>query len=185
MIIFSELDKEVMADFARKALRAAVFREPVPSGRNSSLSFPDYAGAFVTLYHDNQLRGCIGILDESLPCIEAIIIAAQKSALQDYRFEPISKNELRDLVIEVSILSPPERITSSDQIQIGEHGLIIELRGSRGLLLPQVASERKWTPERFLSAVCEKASLPASALNDPEVKLFRFSGSRFSFSFAE
>ncbi len=179
-------DKKIIAQMARDSLNAAVSGKQIPSpSEYPALSFTQHDGAFVTLYNGEALRGCIGLLDNSVTFSETLIEATQKSATEDYRFDPIRSSELPALKIDVTILTPRERISPDADIVIGTHGLIIELRGKRGLLLPQVASERNWNAHQFLNALCKKAYLPSESWRDPAAKLYRFCGYIFSFPYQD
>jgi uncharacterized protein len=131
-------------------------------------------GVFVTVTVDGKLRGCIGCLDETLPLDAAIEHAARGAVSRDFRFDPIPGEDAFRIAGTVSLLGAMEPIGASDEIVIGVHGLYMEARGRRGLLLPQVASERQWSAVRFREAVCEKAGLPTAVLEDPSTLLCRF-----------
>jgi len=141
-----------------------------PSGRLARSG-----GAFVTIREGGELRGCIGYIESSLPLWRVVQEVAEKAAFEDPRFAPLKPPEFSRMTVEVSVLSAPERMTSPAEIIVGEHGLIIELGGKRGLLLPQVATEYGWDREQFLQHVCSKAGLPPDAWRDPgaTVHLFR------------
>lgn len=131
-------------------------------------------GVFVTVTVEGKLRGCIGCLDETLPLDAALEHAARGAVSRDYRFDPIPGEDAFRIEGTISLLGPMEPVGAEDAIEIGMHGLIVEARGRRGLLLPQVASERHWSAARFREAVCEKAGLPAAVLADPATILCRF-----------
>ena len=122
-----------------------------------------HAGAFVTLSRDGELRGCIGRTEAHHSVWLVVKQMAVSAALDDPRFDPIGPNELDGLEVEISMLSPLRRINSIDEIVAGKHGLMITKGFNRGLLLPQVASERNWDRDTFLEATCEKAGLPPGA----------------------
>ncbi len=119
-------------------------------------------GAFTSLYLRGQLRGCVGYVLASGPVYRAVAETARAAAFEDSRFPPVTLAEARDLQIELSILSPPKSI-APEQIQIGRHGLIIGTGQYRGLLLPQVATERGWDRATFLEQTSRKAGLPPDA----------------------
>jgi AmmeMemoRadiSam system protein A len=100
---------------------------------------------------------------------------AVKSATEDPRFVPMTQSELARATIEISILSPPRQVTDFAEIEVGRHGLIIELGRLRGLLLPQVATEYGWDRETFLDQTARKAGLPLKAWRDPAAKVYLFS----------
>jgi len=115
-------------------------------------------GAFVTLKIDDQLRGCIGYIFAQKPLFETIIEAAKHSAFEDPRFPELNREELDEVIIEISVLSQFEPIKSYDEIEVGKHGLLLE-EGGRAVLLPQVATEQNYNRSQFLTALCHKAGL--------------------------
>lgn len=139
-------------------------------------------GAFVTIKKNGQLRGCIGNIIGRGPLYETVRNMAVAAASQDPRFRPVTKSELNDLEIEVSVLSLPRRIKDTSEIELGRHGVIVS-RGPlhQGVFLPQVADETGWTKEQFLSNLCaHKAGLPSDAWKDPKTTLEIFSAEVFS-----
>jgi len=150
--------------------------------------FSERSGVFVTLnrYPDHSLRGCIGYPEPQFPLIEALTDAAKSASTRDPRFPPVNIKELDKIVIEVSILTPPELIKAKkpsdylNQIKIGRDGLIIEKGLNRGLLLPQVPVEWKWEVRDFLSQTCLKAGLLADCWFDKETKVYKFSAEIFT-----
>lgn len=144
------------------------------------------AGVFVTLTMGGELRGCIGHPLPQLPLIEATIDAAISSATRDPRFPPVSPDELKEIEIEVSVLTEPELIDVRrpseypKHVTVGRDGLIVERGGYAGLLLPQVAVEWGWDSEEFLSHACMKAGLPPDAWLEEGTKISRFSAQIFS-----
>jgi AmmeMemoRadiSam system protein A len=121
------------------------------------------AAAFVTLHHGDELRGCIGHLAADEPFSVIIPRCAIAASSEDPRFPAVSADEVPQLTIELSILGPLEPIHGPSEIEIGRHGLVVEQGWHRGLLLPQVATERQWTAETFLAQTCHKAGLPLDA----------------------
>jgi uncharacterized protein (TIGR00296 family) len=142
------------------------------------------SGAFVTLNTIkpvHELRGCIGFPYPEEQLVNAVIKAAIYAATEDPRFEPVSLSELRDsVVVELTVLTAPEALKAKDRkslpnlIEVGRHGLIIEGKGTSGLLLPQVATEWNWDASEFLMNCCIKAGLPPDSwlLEDVQVKVF-------------
>jgi uncharacterized protein (TIGR00296 family) len=145
-------------------------------------------GVFVTLrrFPSAELRGCIGFPRPSRPLLEALRAAAVAAALEDPRFPPVRPHELEWLTIEVSVLTAPEPIGSTDPaerlraVRVGTDGLILERGRASGLLLPQVAVEQGWGPEEFLRGVAEKAGLSPTAWTDPTTAIYRFQASVFA-----
>lgn len=127
--------------------------------------WPAASGVFVTLKHRGTLRGCIGTLEIAGAVIDEVVVCARESATRDPRFPPLEAHEWAETVIEISVLGPLEPIDPDDEsaIVIGRHGLVIAHAGRRGLLLPQVATEWRWTREQFLRQACRKAGLADDA----------------------
>ncbi|MBC7363306.1 MAG: AmmeMemoRadiSam system protein A [Candidatus Aminicenantes bacterium] len=117
-------------------------------------------GAFVTLHVNGELRGCIGYPLPYKPLLETIIEVAIAAATEDYRFPPLSLEELDDLKIEISVLSLPRKVERPEEVVVGRHGIIISKGYHQGLLLPQVPLEYGWDLENYLSHGCLKAGLP-------------------------
>jgi AmmeMemoRadiSam system protein A len=187
MLPLSSEDRRALLGIARDAIRKAVVHQPAatfdsvsgalsspPSGR---LAEPH--GAFVTLHLRHRLRGCIGRAETSDSLAETVAHSAVSAALHDPRFAPVSGNEVSELQIEVSVLSPLFPI-SAEAIEAGAHGVLVR-RGNKGaLLLPQVAAERHWSSSRFLAETCRKAGLDPEAWRDPQTQLFGFTVEAFS-----
>jgi len=132
------------------------------------------AGVFVTLRKNGNLRGCIGELKPK-PLYVQLKEVVLKSAFFDPRFSPLTKEELPEIKIEISILSSPKKITDWKKIKLGQHGVVIEGYEKKGVFLPQVAQETGWSLEEFLSHLCvEKTGLSPDCYRDPNVSLFVF-----------
>jgi AmmeMemoRadiSam system protein B/AmmeMemoRadiSam system protein A len=153
---------------ARQALEA-LFAPPEIEARLAAISLtPNLsrpAGVFVSLHRrkGGRLRGCIGSLQPRLPLVEAVVEEARNAATRDPRFPAVRAEELDGLEIEVSVLGPVVAVHDIDEIVIGRDGLLVTLGAQRGVLLPQVAEEQRWTREQFLTNTCLKAELPANA----------------------
>ena len=118
--------------------------------------------AFVTLHKQGRLRGCVGYAQAKQPLYRTVADCAISAAFHDPRFEPVEAQELPALEIEISLLSPLFPI-QPQEVQPGEHGLLVTAGFQRGLLLPQVAREHGWTREQFLEETCAKAGLARDA----------------------
>jgi len=118
--------------------------------------------AFVSLHKQERLRGCVGFIASLKPLYQTVVEAARAAAFHDQRFSPLRPDEFPEVEIEVSVLSPFFTI-APENVQPGEHGLMVTLGSYRGLLLPQVAREHGWTRERFLEETCAKAGLERDA----------------------
>jgi AmmeMemoRadiSam system protein B/AmmeMemoRadiSam system protein A len=138
-------------------------------------------GAFVTLHEHGELRGCIGNLVGQQPLYLTVRDMAVEAAVDDPRFLPLRLNELKDIEIEISALSPLERIDSVDEIKMGIHGVLVRRGFSSGVFLPQVATETGWSKEEFLSNLCaHKAGLPADTWKDKSTEIYIFTAEVFS-----
>ncbi len=141
--------------------------------------FQEKRGVFVTLNRQGELRGCIGYPYPHLPLGEAIVSAALGAALRDPRFPPLQKEELKEITVEVTVLTPPQPLNGKPAelprlIRIGRDGLIVKKGYNQGLLLPQVAVEHRFDPEEFLCQTCLKAGLyPDEWLNGAEIYCFQ------------
>ncbi len=173
-----------MVRLARRTIEAS-FRGEEIGVDDAPKKTREVCGVFVTLSTlrgvEKQLRGCIGYPYPVRPLVEAVREMALAAAFDDPRFPPLGEDELAGVVVEVSILTPPEKIEVEkpgqypERVKIGEHGLIVRRGGRSGLLLPQVATEWGWDPEEFLCQCCVKAGLSPDAwfLSGTEVSRFR------------
>ena len=154
--------RRLLVELARRSVHARVTGGRVATTPVSG--FPAASGVFVTIKVGGQLRGCLGTLESRDLAIDVVRCAAD-AATEDPRFPPVDESELLALSVEVSVLGPLEPIDPHDPgaVVIGQHGLVAEQGRRRGLLLPQVASERGWSREEFLDQTCVKAGLHAAA----------------------
>ena len=160
--MFDQDDHRRLLAIARSALEARVRREKDrPAEARGTLAMP--RGAFVSIHHGDDLRGCLGRLESDWAIARVVAHLGRAVADSDPRFPPVAVDELPALTIEISILSPAHEMRSPEEIEIGRHGLIAEGSGRRGLLLPQVAAERHWDVVTFLEHTCRKAALPPDA----------------------
>lgn len=179
----SEEVKYILLRSARDAIKS-LFENNIPPPSNSS-HFQELSekntGAFVTLTLHNQLRGCIGYLEPTnQTLIDTIIQAAKHAAINDPRFPPLSTQELSDIKIEISILSPFSSIKDYKEIILGVHGLLLDEEGIRALLLPQVVTENNFTLQQFLSAICQKAGINTFSWQKRKLNLKVFTATVFS-----
>ena len=168
-----------MLGIARRAISSVVAENRVPDLPPFPSKFSLSRGAFVTLYRGGKLRGCVGQVEDPGPLAEGVARAAINAALHDPRFPPVAVGEVAALGIEISVLSPLERI-APDAIVAGEHGVLVIRPPERGLLLPQVATERGWSGRRLLEETCAKAGLPRDVWRDPATQIFAFTAEVFS-----
>ncbi len=162
MSLLSEAEERELLQLARRALETrllGVAKEP-RKAYAGALAKP--CGAFVTLHKRERLRGCVGYIEALTPLHKTVEDCAVAAALRDPRFEPVRPDEVAELRLEISVLSPLADLRP-EQVEVGRHGLLVSDGPWRGLLLPQVAVEWKWDREQFLRATCEKAGLPPEA----------------------
>lgn len=161
-----ELDSEQQAALlalARESIAAYLSGRPLPEPPDDP-AFARKRAVFVTLHKHGRLRGCIGSLEATQPLGQAVISAALAAATEDPRFRPVTADELDDLHLEISVLSPLRRVTSPDEIIVGTHGVLVRQGWRSGVFLPQVAPEQGWNREEMLTHLCaEKAGLPPDA----------------------
>lgn len=158
----SEGEQSALLLLARRALEEGVWAASLPEIDSPPGALCENRGAFVTLFKGGRLRGCIGYIEPQKPLYRTVRECALAAALHDPRFDPVSPSELPSIKLEVSVLSSLEAI-SPEQIEVGRHGLLVSRGFQRGLLLPQVAVERKWDARKFLEETCTKAGLPSDA----------------------
>src|SRR3989339_1874716 len=193
--MLNDTQKARLLEIARKTIQ-----EYVTNGKKLDFSENDpqlnaINGAFVTIHKPEggglasnsqshkrgELRGCIGNIIGQKPLFETIRDMAIESATGDPRFEPVTKDELKDIEIEISVLSPLKKIEDMAEFQIGVHGVLVKKGWSQGVFLPQVAEETGWNKEEFLSNLCvHKAGLPADAWKDAKTEKYIFSALVFS-----
>ncbi|MCF7802730.1 MAG: AmmeMemoRadiSam system protein A [Candidatus Marinimicrobia bacterium] len=168
--------KKAIVDIARQALYRHFGEKPTVGVRIEDYpELSEKAGVFISIYMDDELRGCIGHIEADMPLANIVAEMAVHAATQDPRFNPIEKNELPDVRFEISVLSPMELTIDFTTIKVGEHGLFIQVGEARGLLLPQVATRYEWTTEEFLRETCRKAQLPEDAYTRSDAKVSKFS----------
>lgn len=173
-------EREELLRLARNTIEGYLKDHRIPPYRTDNPHFLRPGGAFVTLKKRGDLRGCIGYIYSERPLYETIQQAAVAAATQDPRFPPVRLSEMAEITIEISLLSPLERVRDVNEIVVGKHGLLIRRGYYQGLLLPQVAPEQGWNREQFLEGVCYKAGLPADAWKDPATELYSFTAEVFS-----
>ncbi len=178
--MLSDQQKRRLIEVARQSLHAAVAGGPPPDLQTDDPQLLEPRGAFVTLKKAGQLRGCIGYIEPRVPLIEAVADNAESAALHDPRFTPVTSEELPDIELEISALTPLVPVTDVEEIEVGRHGLVISRGPYRGLLLPQVPVEWGWDREEFLEHTCLKAGLPADAWRREDAELVSFEAEVFS-----
>ncbi|HWZ75722.1 MAG TPA: AmmeMemoRadiSam system protein A [Candidatus Sulfotelmatobacter sp.] len=158
---FSPEERALLLQLAHDSILSALENREV-SLNPPSPHLAEPRGAFTSLYLNGELRGCVGYVLPVSSVYRAVIDTARAAAFEDARFYPVTIEEAPQLKIELSILSPPLPI-SAEEVEVGRHGLLVSMAGQRGLLLPQVPSERNWDRFTFLDQTCRKAGLPSDA----------------------
>ncbi len=174
----SQADREELLRVARRTLEVFLEHGKTPSVETESDHLLEARGAFVTLHKGVQLRGCIGTFEARDPLIDTVQRMAVAAATKDPRFPSVVAKELSAIWLEISALTPLRR-AAADEVEVGTHGVYVSRGFSRGVLLPQVATEHNWDRETFLKHTCLKAQLPADAWRDPETTIEVFSAEVF------
>lgn len=179
--MLSQKEGRFLLELAREAIKTYLEdRKIIQVPKHTPKSLREHKGVFVTIHRNKELRGCIGYPEPVKSLANAVIEVAISSATADPRFPPMTLDELDKIEIEVSVLTKPELIQVESpkdylkKIRIGEDGLIVEKELYRGLLLPQVATEWRWSVEEFLCNTCMKAGLPPDCWLSEDVKIYRF-----------
>ena len=170
--------RQKLLEIARRSVEGYLKDGKVPTFVVAEPELREDRAAFVTLTKQGRLRGCIGYTDPTLPLYQTVASCAVSAAFSDPRFPPLRKEELSQIRIEISILTPLKKIGDISEIQVGRDGLFIKKGPCRGLLLPQVATEWGWDKEAFLQQTCCKASLPADAWKEG-AEIYTFSAEIF------
>jgi len=159
----SSEEKKGLLQIARLAIEDTILNKKRLNRQTQNAKLLEKRGAFVTLKKRGRLRGCVGFIKPVLPLCQTVTQAAIYAACRDQRFPPVSAEELKDMEIEISVLTPLKKINSPHLIQVGKHGLLISKGNRSGLLLPQVPVENNWSRDTFLKQICLKAGLPPDA----------------------
>lgn len=184
----NDTQKQMLLRVARDTVKAVLTGGTLPKPKSSDPELSAHCGCFVTLKNQEQLRGCIGQFTSDRPLIELVVEMAKASATGDPRFfaDPIIADELEQLDVEISVLSPLRKTGDPLSLRLGIDGIYIKRGCTSGCFLPQVASETGWKKKEFLSYCCtHKAGLPADAWKDPETEVYLFSAEVFGADFKE
>ncbi|MDO8127705.1 MAG: AmmeMemoRadiSam system protein B [Candidatus Brocadiales bacterium] len=149
-------------------------KRPEVSGYPLTPRLKEKSGVFVTLKKNGELRGCIGHIQPMTSLWHAVMENTVSSAFKDHRFPPISEEELKDLDIEISVLSPLKRINGPEEFHVGEEGILIKLGGCQAVFLPHVATEQGWDRDQTLCNLCVKAGLPWYAWWNDDMEFYVF-----------
>ncbi len=180
--MLTEEQKKKLLKLARSSIGSYFSKKDIDLDEYSE--FNREQGVFVTLHKEEKLRGCIGFPYPTKSLRDAVFEAARAAAFKDPRFPALEEKELKEIDIEISVLTPLEELPCNEdkciaKIEIGKDGLILRSPLTSGLLLPQVFTEHKSTPLQALEMTCQKAGLPDHAWKDSSVKVFRFQADIF------
>ncbi len=175
---------ETLVKLARRAIERYLSSGETITPPKEPRDLWEHYGVFVTLEKGGELRGCIGYPEPIMPLVLATIDSAISAATKDTRFDPVSIEEMDEITVEVSVLTPPEEIRGKPidrprKIEVGRDGIIAERGFLKGLLLPQVAVEWGWDEEEFLTETCLKANLPPDCWLDENTKFYKFQATIF------
>jgi MEMO1 family protein len=173
-------EQKTLLMIARKTVDEYITQGSIPGFQIKEGKLLEKRGAFVTLTKKGELRGCIGYIKAIEQLYKAVSEMAVAASTKDPRFPPLSRDELKDIHIEISVLSPLKQINNTDEVEVGKHGLYITKGNYSGLLLPQVATEQKWNREEFLNQTCRKAGLPTNAWKEKGTSIYTFTAQIFS-----
>ena len=178
----NEAQKQILLKTARDTVEAVITNGPIPSPKSDDPELNANCGCFVTLKNRDRLRGCIGQFTSEIPLLEMVVEMARASATGDPRFfaNPITADELEQLDIEISVLSPLKRTEEPLSLRLGVDGIYIKKGATSGCFLPQVATETGWSKEEFLSYCCaHKAGLAPDAWKDADTEVYLFTADVF------
>lgn len=176
----SKEQKRRLIGIARSAIEEIVHKGKVFKVTEKDQRLQEHEGAFVTIHRKEHLRGCIGHIIGDQPLYLTVRDMAVAAATEDPRFPTMSKEELVDMDVEISVLSKPRVTKDVNEIVLSVHGVIIGQGARRGLFLPQVATDTGWSREEFLSELCEqKAGLPRDCWKDPKTHIEIFTADVF------
>ena len=178
----NEAQRKILLATVRDTVEAAITGRPVPQVKSDDPQLNAHCGCFVTLKNKDRLRGCIGQFTSESPLIELVVEMAKASATRDPRFvsDPVTAEELEQLDIEISVLSPLKKTDDPLSLRLGIDGIYIKKGFASGCFLPQVATETGWNKEEFLAYCCShKAGLAADAWKEPQTQVYLFDAEVF------
>jgi hypothetical protein len=179
-ITLTTQEKNELLRIARTTIENYVAGKKVPEFTPLTDKLKEKYGVFVTLKKKGELRGCIGYVEGVEPLSKAVTTMAIAASTEDPRFPRVTSTEVKDITIEITVMTPLKKIININEIQVGKHGIMIQNGYNRGLLLPQVATEEGWDRETFLEHTCWKAGLPENAWKDKNTEIYIFSGTIFN-----
>lgn len=178
--MLTEGERKALLGLARNSLHAHLQGAPVPEVTAPMGTLTRPRGVFVSWYHGDMLRGCLGILEPTEPLWANVRELAVGAATDDPRFPPVRPDEESGLSVSISVLTPPVRVASVDAIDVARHGVMLKMGARRGVFLPSVAAEMGWDRETLLDHLCvEKAGLLPGAWREPGAALWIFEAEEF------
>lgn len=177
--MLSKVAEIYLLETARQAIIHQVRQQDFQPEPTAVESLNVCSGCFVTIKQNGHLRGCIGNFQSQQPLYREVATMAVAAASQDPRFPPMGEEELDNFSLEITVLSPLEKISDTSEIAVGKHGIYIIKGHNRGVLLPQVAIEYDWNRETFLQQTCVKAGLTEDSWQHPDTDIYIFSGQIF------
>ena len=166
-------EKQTLKEIAYNSIKDSLDGKPISHLSSLTSHLSSKCGAFVSLHRQGRLRGCIGHFGEDVPLHEIVAEMARAAAFEDPRFQPLTRDELDDLDIEISVLTPMRRIQSLDEFELHRHGIYIKKGYRSGTFLPQVADEVNWTKEEFVGHCSQdKAGLGWDGWRDAELYVY-------------
>lgn len=179
-------EKEELLEISRYTLNTFTTTNQNPTAEIEHKFLKTPLGAFVTLHKNGALRGCTGSFEPEKPLWQVVQEMTIAAATKDSRFTPVTPDELEDIEIEVSVLSPRRRIFDPQNIKIGKHGVSLTKNGRHGVFLPQVATENNWGLEKFLGELCsQKTGLSPTCWQDSTTQISVFTAQIFAEEEAE
>jgi AmmeMemoRadiSam system protein A len=168
-------ERRALLGVARRALADALGGRPLALRMTETPALLAPRASFVTLIRRDtgDLRGCRGEVLARRPLVESVARMAIAAATDDPRFPAVTSGELPLIRITINALTAPVPVRAEDVV-VGRHGLILEVGGGGGLLLPEVPVHHGWDRERFLAALCRKAGVPEDAWTRPDAELSAF-----------
>ena len=166
-------EKQTLKEIALTSIKDSLDGKPISNRSPLTAHLSEKCGAFVSLHKHGRLRGCIGHFGEDVPLHEIVAEMARAAAFEDPRFLPVTRDELADIDIEISVLTPMRRIHSLDEFELHRHGIYIRKGYRSGTFLPQVADEVNWTKEEFVSHCAQdKAGIGWDGWRDAELYVY-------------
>jgi AmmeMemoRadiSam system protein B/AmmeMemoRadiSam system protein A len=166
-------EKEALLALARATIERFLDTQTAPLPRTADVALHQHRGAFVTLTQHGQLRGCVGHMVADLPVEQVVGMMALQAAFNDRRFQPVRRNEVDGLEVEISLLTPYRRVSGPSAIVLGRDGVLLEKSGHSAVYLPQVAPEQGWNLDQTLGHLCEKAGLHGDCWRGAKLSTFQ------------